>query len=177
VLAALVAGLVAAGCGGDKTVKGPAPGAPARITLTSSAFADGKPIPKRYTCDGDEVSPPLRWRGVSRKAKELALIVEDPDAPDGTFVHWTVYKIPADTTKIDEGSVPSEAVQGRNSSGEDRYGAPCPPEGDSAHRYRFLLYALDAPLDLGEGADAGAVRTSVGTKAIARGELVGTYAR
>jgi Raf kinase inhibitor-like YbhB/YbcL family protein len=142
---ALVAALPACG---DDTVEGPPPAAPDRIELTSPAFAPGSSIPRRFTCDGEDASPPLGWDGVPAGARELALLVEDPDAPNGTFVHWTLFAIPPDTTGLREGEVPRGALEGENSFGDRGYGGPCPPEHDEPHRYVFSVYALRAPLDL-----------------------------
>jgi Raf kinase inhibitor-like YbhB/YbcL family protein len=158
-------------------VQGPPPSAPERIQLTSPAFADGGTIPKRYSCDGDETSPPLRWTGVPTDAKELALLVEDPDAPDGTFVHWVLFKLRPDLAGLEEGSVPDGARQGKNSAGSNAWAGPCPPEGDAPHHYEFTLYALRSPLSQPDGADADEVRSAVGDAAIARGRIVGRFGR
>ena len=168
--------VVIAGCGGEKASE-PAPDAPPGIELTSEAFKAGAPIPKRYTCDGDDRSPPLEIAGVPTTARALALIVEDPDAPGGTYTHWTVFAIPGDTTAFPEGSPPAGARQGENSGGDVSYGGPCPPEGDKAHRYSFLLYALKTELDLKQGAKPDEVRKQIDEHALARGKLVGTFKR
>ena len=170
-------GLALAACGGGERVEGPPPAAPDRIELTSTTFKDGGTIPKRFTCDGDEVSPPLQWSGVPDGARELALLMEDPDAPGGTYVHWVLFKLAPDTDGIAEGAVPSGARQGKNSNGDAEYAGPCPPEDDPPHRYEFVLYALRSPLDLPDGADADDVRSAVSDAAIARGELVGRFGR
>jgi Raf kinase inhibitor-like YbhB/YbcL family protein len=175
-LALLAVGLALAACGGDR-VQGPPPSAPDRIELTSSAFRDGGTIPKRYSCDGDEVSPPLAWRGVPDGARELALLVEDPDAPGGRFVHWALFKLSPQTSRLAAGRVPAGARQGKNSAGKAAYAGPCPPEGDAPHHYEFTLYALKSPLDLPDGADADDVRAAVGEAALARGRLVGRFGR
>jgi len=169
--------VLVAGCGGgDKAVE-PAPDAPPGIELTSSAFAAGQPIPAKYSCDGKQTSPPLAWADVPAGTKSLALLMEDPDAPSGTFVHWTVYGIPATARSFDEGKVPSGAEQGENSFGDDRYGGPCPPEGDQAHHYEFNLYALRADLGLEGGANPDEVRAAIKKQALARGRLIGTFKR
>ena len=111
--------------------------------LSSTAFAEGADIPVRYTCDGDDISPRLTWSGVPDGARSLALVMDDPDAPRGTFTHWVVYDLPSDLTELAEGS--TQGVQGRNSFGRTGYGGPCPPPRDDPHRYRFTLYALDVP--------------------------------
>jgi Raf kinase inhibitor-like YbhB/YbcL family protein len=121
------------------------------FTLTSSAFAAGQPIPKKYTCEGDDRSPPLAWAGAPSGTKSFALIVDDPDAPDPnaprmTWVHWVLYNVPAATTTLGEGSSSGAlgAIEGRNDFGRVRFGGPCPPIG--RHRYFHKLYALDAML-------------------------------
>jgi Raf kinase inhibitor-like YbhB/YbcL family protein len=172
---ALAVGVAA--CGGSERVEGPPPKAPDRIELTSSAFDDGGAIPRRFSCDGDDVSPPLSWSGVPDGARELALLVEDPDAPGGTFVHWVLFKLAPDTEDLGDGEVPQGARQGKNSRGDAGYAGPCPPEGDEPHHYEFVLYALSKPLDLPDGASADEVRAAVGDAALARGELVGRFGR
>jgi phosphatidylethanolamine-binding protein (PEBP) family uncharacterized protein len=155
--------LVAAvsGCGGGDKAGAPLPSAPSAITLTSPAFAPGATIPTRYTCSGAGESPPLRWRGVPKRARELTLVVEDPDA--GRFVHWIVLGIPPSTTRFD--------------AGRSGWTPPCPPKGDAPHHYVFALYAADAPLGLDKDASIDAVTKAVGAHAIARGELTGTFGR
>jgi Raf kinase inhibitor-like YbhB/YbcL family protein len=175
-LTASAAAAAIAGCGGGDTVKGPPPPAPDRIRVTSAAFASGQTIPRRFTCAGAQVSPPLAWTGVPAGAEELALLVEDPDAPGGTFVHWVLFKLAAGTRRLAEGAVPRGARQGTNSRGEAEYAGPCPPAGP-AHHYEFLLYALSSPLDLPAGAAGDEVRAAVRDKAVARGRLVGRFGR
>jgi Raf kinase inhibitor-like YbhB/YbcL family protein len=170
-------GLALAACGGGERASGPPPSAPDRIELTSSAFADGGTIPERFSCDGDQVSPPLAWRGVPGDARELALLVDDPDAPGGTFVHWVLFKVPAALHALEAGELPDGARQGENSRGDAGYAGPCPPEGDEPHHYEFTLYALSSPLDLPDGAAADEVRDAVGEAAIARGQIVGRFGR
>lgn len=169
---------LAAGCASDtgESVKGPPPQAPPLITLDSPAFQKGGKIPKQFTCDGDDRSPPLRWSGVPKGAKDLALLVEDPGTRGGIFVHWSAWEIPPATTAID-GRLPDGARQGANSFGEARYDGPCPPKGDDPHRYSYIVYALSAPLGLEKGAGAREVRKKIAGLAIARGETFGTYGR
>ena len=177
--AAAVAALVGAAlgaCGGD-TVEGPPPSAPDRIRLTSPAFAPGAPIPQRFTCDGEDVSPPLEWSGVPAGTGSLALLVEDPDAGDGTFVHWTLFAIAPSDTGVPEGELSPGAREGENSFGDRGYGGPCPPEGDPPHRYVFTLYALRKPPELDAGASPGQVRAAIADQAIARGRLTGRFER
>ena len=170
-LLGVIAGL--SGCGGEKAGQ-LAPDAAPGIELTSSAFDAGARIPKRYTCDGDDVPPPLAWAKVPSTAKTLALLVEDRD---GTYVHWTVYAIPPDTRASPEGMPPTGAKQGENSSRGVGYAGPCPSEGAPAHRYVFSLYALRENLDLKQGAEPDEVRGAIEKHAIARGRLVGTFKR
>jgi Raf kinase inhibitor-like YbhB/YbcL family protein len=170
-------GLALAGCGGGDRAEAPAPAAPDRIDVSSTAFADGATIPDGYTCDGANVSPELAWSGVPGGARELALLMDDPDAPGGTFVHWVLFKIPADAKEIREDTVPRGARQGKNSTGDASYTGPCPPEGDEPHHYDFTLYALKSAIDLPDGADADAVRAAVAKAALARGRLVGRFGR
>jgi len=152
------------------------------ITFESSAFADGQAIPARYTHDGKDVSPPLAWSNVPPAAVQLALIVDDPDAPVGTWDHWIVYKIPADRSDLPEGTgaagrhVPTPLVEGRNSWGNAAWGGPAPPPG-KPHHYHFKLYALDAPMDLPAGATKAQLEKAMNGHIIGKGELVGTYKR
>jgi Raf kinase inhibitor-like YbhB/YbcL family protein len=145
------------------------------MEISSPVFEDGGRIPAKYTCDGAGVNPPLEFSGVPESAASLALVVDDPDAPAGTFIHWTVWNIDPSTRRVDEDSVPHGAVQGANSSGTAQYYRPCPPSG--THRYFFKLYALDSPLALLEGAGAGAVTDAVEMHMIETDELHGVYSR
>ncbi|MEX1181843.1 MAG: YbhB/YbcL family Raf kinase inhibitor-like protein [Gemmatimonadota bacterium] len=147
--------------------------------LSSTAFAAGGTIPRQYTCDGEDTAPPLAWSGVPAEAKTLALIVDDPDAPDPaapkrTFVHWVVYDIPAKTTGLDPALLPGGTREGTNDWDRIGYGGPCPPIG--THRYFFKLYALDTTLGaLNEPTKADLERAMRG-HVVAHAELVGTYA-
>jgi Raf kinase inhibitor-like YbhB/YbcL family protein len=145
------------------------------IKLTSSAFNDGEMIPRRFTCDGDDINPPLTVSGIPLRAKSLALIVDDPDAPGGTWTHWIVWDIDPATTGIHEGSVPPGAVQGRNDFGRRVYGGPCPPTG--VHRYFFRLYVLDAQVVLNEGASRMELEKAMYGHVLAEVELMGKYQR
>jgi hypothetical protein len=155
----------------------------ARIAITSTAFADGRPIPKRHTGDGDDVSPPLSWSNVPEGTKELALIVDDPDAPTPQpWVHWVLYKIPGDTTALPEatgasGRTATGMTEGENGWGRTGWGGPAPPEGHGVHHYHFKLYALDAELDLPAGASKADLLRAMTGHVLAEGELVGTYQR
>ena len=154
------------------------------LRLTSPAFTHQGPIPAKYTCDGDDVSPPLAWTGVPAKARSLALIVDDPDAPDPkapkrTWVHWVVYNLPAADGSfpedVDSGQLPTGAREGTNDWPRVGYGGPCPPIG--RHRYFFKLYALDAILaDLGE-ATKFQVEKAMQGHILEKTELMGTFER
>jgi Raf kinase inhibitor-like YbhB/YbcL family protein len=147
------------------------------IQLTSPAFADGETIPERFTCDGDDVSPPLEWSGIPDAATELALLMEDPDAPGATFVHWVLFGLSPTTRGLGEGSVPPEAKNGLTSFGRPEYGGPCPPKGAPPHRYFFYLDALSDRLGLQEGSSAEDVRSAIKGLTVAEGMLTGTYGR
>ena len=152
------------------------------LELSSSAFGQGEQIPKKYTCDGDNVSPPLRWRGVPDDTRSFVLLCNDPDAPGGTFRHWAVYDIPPDRLELHEGFGP-ESLQdglkeGINSFGKPGYGGPCPPKGHGTHHYHFRLMALAEPdLPVATTASCAEVITAAERQAIAEVELVGLYAR
>lgn len=153
--------------------------AASEATLTSSAFADGSAIPKRHTCEGEDVSPPLAWAGLPSGTRSLALIVDDPDAPDPkapkrTWVHWVAYDIPPTASSLPEGgALPAGARQGLNDWGRTGYGGPCPSVG--RHRYIHKLYALDAVLgDLGRPTKADVEKAMAG-HLLAEARLVGTY--
>jgi Raf kinase inhibitor-like YbhB/YbcL family protein len=145
------------------------------ITLTSSAFAEGETIPKKYSCDGDNVSPPLSWSDLPDGTMSLALIMDDPDAPAGTWVHWVLYNIPADQNGLIEG-VRGVGIEGKNTSGKQSYGGPCPPRGP-AHRYFFKIYALDTILDLDTGATKADLERAMQGHILAQGELMGKFQR
>jgi Raf kinase inhibitor-like YbhB/YbcL family protein len=177
ILALLAAGVATAACGGGggENATRPLPEAPAEMTVTSSAFAEGATIPKRFTCDGDDDSPALSWSGAPAGAKELALVVDDPDA--GHYVHWTVVGIPPTVTSAADDEEPEGGEELRNSAGEDDWMGPCPPDGDGVHTYLFAVYALDAPLGLKEDATPDEVRAALEDHALARGVLTGRYER
>lgn len=162
-------------CGADDIT------APATITVTSPAYADGAAIPLKYTCQGEGISPAWAWKGAPEGTKAWAVIFDDPDAPMGTWIHWLVFNLPPDTTGLPEGAstgagLPDGSVQGKNSWGQKAYGGPCPPPG-KAHRYYFKVYALDAKLP--PGADAGkfALLSAMKGHVLATGSLQGTYKR
>ncbi len=149
------------------------PGKPAVLSISSPAFLHNGNIPAKYTCDAKDMSPRIIIRNVPRGTMSLALVMEDPDAPKGTWVHWVVWNISPGTGEIPENSVPSGAVQGRNSWDRNNYGGPCPPSG--THRYFFRLYALDAVLNLGRGAGKRDLEKAMKGHVIAGAELVGLY--
>jgi len=171
----MVASVVACGGGDSSTKEKAVPEAPDMITVSSSAFQDRQPIPARFTCDGDGEAPPLAWADVPTDAAALALVVDDPDAPNGTFVHWIVLDIPAQTTGLEAGAVPSGATQAKNSAGKASYAGPCPPSG--THRYRFTVYALSRLTGLSDDADTTQALAAIKSAATAQGRLVGTYKR
>jgi Raf kinase inhibitor-like YbhB/YbcL family protein len=122
------------------------------MKLTGDAFENGATIPTRFTCEGEDLSPPLTWSGVPQAAETLVLICDDPDAPNGVWSHWVVYNLPPVPEKLEEGVSLDERLseglrEGQNDFGRQGYGGPCPPQGDSAHRYYFRLFALDHALD------------------------------
>ncbi len=148
--------------------------------ITSRAFAHEGMIPARYTCDGDDVSPPLEWTDPPAGTASLALIVDDPDAPTRTWVHWVVFNLPSDTRGLPENmppdaEMPDGSLQGKNSWPKTGYGGPCPPSG--THRYYFKLYALDTTLDLDPGATKGQVLAAIEGHVLTETQLMGRYAR
>ncbi|TDO46377.1 hypothetical protein EV643_111230 [Kribbella sp. VKM Ac-2527] len=146
------------------------------ITVTSTAFSEGGRIPSKFTCDSDNVSPPLTWRGLPANTTALALVVDDPDAPRGTYVHWVLLDLPADLTSLGENLTPPPGtVQAKNSAGRATYFGPCPPSG--THHYRFTIYALSAPTDLPPGAPLDEALKAIKTFTIAQGRLTGLYSR
>jgi len=154
------------------------------VSITSTAFEAGQPIPKKYSGEDADVSPPLAWSDIPKDAKELALICDDPDAPMGTWVHWVLYKIPADATGLPEDlprektlKTPAGAAQGVNSFGNVGYGGPMPPQGRGTHHYHFKLYALDKPVTLQPGVDKNTLVAEIHDHVLAQGELMGTYQR
>jgi Raf kinase inhibitor-like YbhB/YbcL family protein len=156
-------------------------GAVADFVLTSSAFQDGERIPDRYTCKGEDLSPPLSWRGAPEGTKSFALIVEDPDAPGGTFIHWVIYNLPAALTELSEGVPVSKrledgSLQGINDFRTIGYRGPCPPPG-RPHRYFFILRALDRELALPAGATKAQLEKEMRGHVLGEAKLMGTYSR
>lgn len=145
------------------------------MTISSSAFDNTGSIPAKYTCDAQDVNPPLNFGDISNEAKSLALIVDDPDAPVGVWNHWLVWNISPDVASIEENSIPERAVAGKNDFGNNNYGGPCPPSG--THRYRFKLFALDTELDIPETSKQKDVEAAIEGHILGQTTLVGTYGR
>lgn len=147
----------------------------ATLTVTSTAFSDGSKIPQKYTCSGASVSPPLQWTGAPEGTASFALIVDDPDAPSGTFTHWVDFNIPGNQTEIAEGAQ-NVGKAGQNSARRNGYTGPCPPSG--THHYIFKLYALDiSSLNLSEGATKAQVTEAMQGHILAQGQLTGLYSK
>ncbi len=149
------------------------------MTITSTAFQDGATIPARYTCDGEDISPALSWSGAPEGTQSFVIILDDPDAPGGTFNHWVIFNIPADASGLEEAvattpQLENGARQGTNSFGEIGYGGPCPPPG-TEHHYHFILYAIDQTLDLSTGATKTQVLDAIEGHIVAKTEIVGLY--
>lgn len=145
----------------------------AHMQLTSPAFDDNKPIPAIYSCKGQSINPPLAIAGVPDQAKSLALIMHDPDAPSGDFLHWIVWNIAPQTTAISENSVLAGAVEGKNTAGSNKYAGPCPPSG--THHYEFDLYALDDMINLPGSTSREDVESAMSSHILARSTLTGLF--
>ncbi len=144
------------------------------MQIMSSAFSDGENIPTQYTCEGSDISPPLSWQGIPAGAKTLVLIVDDPDAPMGTWDHWVVFNIPPSTTQIAaDGKFPAETKDGKNSWGKAGWGGPCPPSG--THHYQFKLYALDIVLTLANNTSKATIEKAMRGHVLAETKIVGLY--
>lgn len=151
------------------------------LQIESPAFEEGDTIPVRYTCDGQDLSPPLFWKGEPANTKSFVLICDDPDAPVGIWDHWLLFNMPTDTKELHEGlfnreTLPNGAIQGRNSWGKVGYNGPCPPKG-SNHRYFFSLYALDTMLSLPATATKAEIQAAMKGHILAESKLMGHYAR
>jgi Raf kinase inhibitor-like YbhB/YbcL family protein len=146
------------------------------MRLASPAFDEGAAIPQKFTGDGMDVSPPLKWTDAPRETRSFALICDDPDAPRGTWVHWVLFNIPADAAGLEEGGRTDGARHGKNDFGKLGYGGPAPPRG-KPHRYQFKLYALDTTLDLPEGSTKQQVEGAIKGHVVANAPLMGTYGR
>jgi len=145
------------------------------MKILSPAFENNGFIPEKYTCDGDNINPPLQFEDIPKEAKSLVLIVDDPDAPAGTWIHWTLWNISPQINNISENQVPSGAQQGKTSFGNIGYGGPCPPSG--THRYFFKVFALNKEIDLPSGADINQLQSAIKDHIIAKSQLIGLYRR
>ena len=145
------------------------------LKLTSPVFENNSPLPPRYTCDGENINPPLSIKNVPRKAKSLALLLDDQDAPRGSYVHWIVWNIDPETKDIKEDSVPADAVEGTNDFKKRNYGGPCPPT--RAHRYVFKLYALDIRLNLEASSIKAALEKAMKGHILLQTQLLTSYKR
>lgn len=151
------------------------------MEMRSPAFFIGSPIPTKYTCDGDDISPPLQWEAPPKGTQSFALIVEDPDAPNQTFTHWVVYNLPAECRELPENAaqdsfyMPKGMVQGQNDFNKLGFGGPCPPNG--THRYFFKILALDCLLDLPEGATKADLKEAIANHVLDSAEVMGRYTR
>jgi Raf kinase inhibitor-like YbhB/YbcL family protein len=153
----------------------------AQMTLTTTAFATGGAIPADYTCTGNDRSPALTWSGAPDATKSFVLVVKDPDAPSGTFIHWVAYNIPAQITSLAAGvpqtaEIPGGGKNGINGFDHIGYNGPCPPPG-KMHHYHFRLFATDSTLTSGDNADASAVESAMNGHVLATAELIGTFER
>ena len=175
--AVLTVGCVLAACGDGGAEKEATVTPSATMTVTSDAFQAQGTIPTQHTCDGADQSPPLAWKGAPANTRAFAIIMDDPDAPVGTWVHWVAYNLPAETARLaagDSARLPAGSRDGKNSWGRAGYGGPCPPKG-APHHYSFRVYALDATLDLAAGASKGDVEKAMASHVLAAGELVGLF--
>jgi Raf kinase inhibitor-like YbhB/YbcL family protein len=145
------------------------------MELTSPDFEDGGMIPSSFSCDGENINPTLEISGIPEDAESLVLIMDDPDAPNGLWTHWTLWNIEPKADTIPAGTAPIGSVEGTTSSGKTGYAGPCPPSG--THRYFFRLFALNTTLDLPAGTDANQLKEAIEGNKIAECELVGMYAR
>ena len=175
--AAAVLGCLATAGGADQ----PTPKKVMSLQITSPAFSEGQPIPPKYTCQGSDISPSLAWTNSPEKTRSFALIMDDPDAPMGTWVHWVLYDLPANAAGLPEDVakiqvIANGAKQGMNTWPRLGYGGPCPPPG-KPHRYFFKLYALDAMLDLKPGLTKKDLLKAMEGHVLAEGQLMGTYQR
>ena len=158
---------------------------PDPLRFTSAPFDANEPIPREYSCEGDDVSPALEWTGVPDGTESLVLLVDDPDAPGQTFTHWVLFNLPPTTARLPKGIDVKAAFagqdptpqEGKNGFGDMGYGGPCPPPGDGPHRYFFRLYALDTVLDLNRGASKAQVNDAMNGHALDDTDRVGTYER
>jgi Raf kinase inhibitor-like YbhB/YbcL family protein len=153
------------------------------VALGSEAFGSDKPIPSRFTCEGEKLSPPLTWVGLPAGSESFALVMSDPDAPGGAFTHWLIYNIDSkarvlseDVEKVERPAKGAGGIQGRNDFGEIGYSGPCPPHGE-LHRYEFRLYVIDGPVDLAPGAELDELLARIDGRILKETALTGTYER
>ena len=156
----------------------------AQFTLSSPSFRNNQPMPAKHSCEGEDASPSLKWEGAPVGTKGFALIVDDPDAPGGSWVHWVMYGIAASTTELPENGARTDTVAalggvklGRNDFGRTGYGGPCPPRGHGVHHYHFRLYALDTDLNLAPRVTRKQLEAAMKGHILAQAELIGTYQR
>lgn len=166
----------------EAAVEGEALSVQETLKIQSSAFRRGAAIPDLYTCEGSNISPPLAWEGVPEGARSLALVVDDPDAPMGVFIHWVLYNLPGDSRALEPGVMPTKtlkdgALQGMNDFHDPGYGGPCPPRGNGPHRYYFRLYALDVPLSLPPGVSRAVVDKMMKGHILGEAALMGRFER
>ena len=145
------------------------------MEITSPAFEHNQNIPPKYTCDGENISPPLNFSDIPEKAQSLVLISDDPDAPAGTWIHWLIWNIDPNTNQIAENSVPQGSIEGTTSFGQTGYGGPCPPSGQ--HRYFFKLYALDTKIELNPEAKKEDLEKAISNHILDQTEIIGLYQR
>ncbi|MGZ0202804.1 YbhB/YbcL family Raf kinase inhibitor-like protein [Streptomyces sp. RM1] len=174
VLATAVTGC-AGGAGGGSPTTAPAPASAHRMSMTSPAYPDGGTIPRRHTCDGEDVSPPLALAGVPGGTDSLAVVMRDLDTPHGGFAHWLVWDIGAGTRRLSAGERPPGAKEGRNGFGTDGYRGPCPPRGGHPHRYLLTVYATDRRPPVSPGASLDTLRRALSGHTLATGTLTGRY--
>ncbi|MEV5873139.1 YbhB/YbcL family Raf kinase inhibitor-like protein [Streptomyces sp. NPDC052101] len=179
VASAVAATAVVAGCGdgGGAPAATASPTAARRLTVTSSAYADGGTIPRRHTCDGADVSPPLALGAVPARTASLALLLLDTDAQHGTFTHWLAWDIDPHTRQLSAGEHPRGATEGRNDFGRPGYGGPCPPRGDHPHHYVLTVYATDRRMSLTARASSAELLRALSGHTLAAGTLTGRYGR
>jgi Raf kinase inhibitor-like YbhB/YbcL family protein len=180
-MGSLAALLVCSGADGRMILATAGKGEAVKLTLTTSAFRDGAAIPKKFTADGADLSPALAWQGAPFGTQALVLIVDDPDAPMGTWVHWLVYDLPGSATGLAEGigkgaKLPADSKEGANSWGNSAWGGPSPPKG-KPHRYFFKLYALAKPVGLAAGVAKEELLKAMAGKILAEAQVMGTYGR
>lgn len=176
--------LIAVACGGNQSeveLFDPQSSTLGMIEISSPAFGDGDSIPVKFTCDGDDSSPPLRWSEPPAGTRALVIVVDDPDAPRRIFRHWSVYNIPSGTRSIKESRpttprLENTTLQGENDFGRVGYGGPCPPRGQE-HEYMFFIYALTEPLELEPGASPAEVTAAIRGRVLGVGSFSGMYAR